>query len=103
MRSTGYFKGTVTPKSQLHCVKTEQLSHAGLTVSLFFSHKDEYVEHEQASLKQLYQAKVPYSLISSFHSDFCRLDFVFMASESIRFVVFLAQHMHVYVDGRATL
>lgn len=31
---------------------------ADLTESLFSSHKDEYPEHEQASLKQLYQAKV---------------------------------------------
>lgn len=30
----------------------------GLTESLFSSHKDEYLEHEQASLRQLYQAKV---------------------------------------------
>jgi hypothetical protein len=30
----------------------------GLTESLFSSHKDEYPEHEQASLRQLYQAKV---------------------------------------------
>lgn len=29
-----------------------------LTESLFSSHKDEYPEHERASLKQLYQAKV---------------------------------------------
>ncbi|KAL9385392.1 hypothetical protein Peur_022402 [Populus x canadensis] len=30
----------------------------GLTESLFSSHKDEYPEHEQASLRQLYQAKM---------------------------------------------
>lgn len=31
---------------------------SGLTESLFLSHKDDYPEHEQASLRQLYQAKV---------------------------------------------
>ena len=31
---------------------------SGLTESLFSAHKDEYPEHEQASLRQLYQAKV---------------------------------------------
>ena len=30
----------------------------GLTESLFSAHKDDYPEHEQASLRQLYQAKV---------------------------------------------
>ncbi|RVX10086.1 Exocyst complex component SEC10a [Vitis vinifera] len=30
----------------------------GLTESLFLAHKDEYPEHEQASLRQLYQAKM---------------------------------------------
>ena len=30
----------------------------GLTESLFSSHQDEYPEHEQASLTQLYRAKV---------------------------------------------
>lgn len=33
---------------------------SGLTESLFSAHKEEYPEHEQASLKQLYQAKVYY-------------------------------------------
>ncbi|KAF7139382.1 hypothetical protein RHSIM_Rhsim07G0010700 [Rhododendron simsii] len=30
----------------------------GLTESLFTAHKDEYIEHEQASLRQLYKAKM---------------------------------------------
>ena len=34
------------------------LNVSGLTESLFSAHKEDYPEHEQESLKQLYQAKV---------------------------------------------
>lgn len=37
---------------------------SGLTESLFSSHKEEYPEYEQASLTQLYKAKV-FAMISS--------------------------------------
>lgn len=39
------------------------LSNTGLTESLFLTNKDEYPEHEQASLKQLYHAKVIFIII----------------------------------------
>ncbi|CAM8949738.1 unnamed protein product [Rhodiola kirilowii] len=42
----------------LRAVGCGDLDIEGLTESLFLSHKDEYVEHEQASLRQLYQAKM---------------------------------------------
>ncbi|KAF9594498.1 hypothetical protein IFM89_031616 [Coptis chinensis] len=42
----------------LRAVGCGDLDVEGLTESLFLSHKDEYPEHEQASLKQLYQAKM---------------------------------------------
>ncbi|CAH2072908.1 unnamed protein product, partial [Thlaspi arvense] len=42
----------------LRAVGCGDLDVEDLTESLFSSHKDEYPEHEQASLKQLYQAKV---------------------------------------------
>ncbi|XP_021644134.2 exocyst complex component SEC10b isoform X1 [Hevea brasiliensis] len=42
----------------LRAVGCGDLDVEGLTESLFSSHKDEYPEHEQASLRQLYQAKV---------------------------------------------
>ncbi|WCJ22707.1 exocyst complex component sec10 [Euphorbia peplus] len=42
----------------LRAVGCGDLDVEGLTESLFSSHKDEYPEHEQASLKQLYQAKM---------------------------------------------
>ncbi|KAH9626737.1 hypothetical protein KSS87_022051 [Heliosperma pusillum] len=42
----------------LRAVGCGDLDVEGLTESLFSAHKDEYPEHEQASLKQLYQAKM---------------------------------------------
>ncbi|XP_021887779.1 exocyst complex component SEC10b [Carica papaya] len=42
----------------LRTVGCGDLDVEGLTESLFSSHKDEYPEHERASLKQLYQAKM---------------------------------------------
>ncbi|KAK4804121.1 hypothetical protein SAY86_003938 [Trapa natans] len=42
----------------LRAVGCGDLDIEGLTESLFSSHKDEYPEHEQASLRQLYQAKM---------------------------------------------
>ncbi|CAN7068446.1 unnamed protein product [Brassica rapa subsp. trilocularis] len=42
----------------LRAVGCGDLDVEDLTESLFSSHKDEYPEHEQASLKQLYQAKM---------------------------------------------
>ncbi|XP_040986193.1 exocyst complex component SEC10b-like isoform X2 [Juglans microcarpa x Juglans regia] len=42
----------------LRTVGCGDLDVEGLTESLFSAHKDEYPEHEQASLKQLYQAKL---------------------------------------------
>ncbi|KAB5527139.1 hypothetical protein DKX38_020986 [Salix brachista] len=42
----------------LQAVGCGDLDVEGLTESLFSSHKDEYPEHEQASLRQLYQAKM---------------------------------------------
>ncbi|KAJ4843879.1 Exocyst complex component S10b [Turnera subulata] len=42
----------------LRTVGCGELDVEGLTESLFSSHKDEYPEHEQASLRQLYQAKM---------------------------------------------
>ncbi|XP_065859757.1 exocyst complex component SEC10b [Euphorbia lathyris] len=42
----------------LRAVGCGDLDVEGLTESLFSSHKDEYPEHEQASLKQLYKAKM---------------------------------------------
>nr|TKS06226.1 hypothetical protein D5086_0000125420 [Populus alba] len=42
----------------LRAVGCGDLDVEGLTESLFSSHKDEYPEHEQASLRQLYQAKM---------------------------------------------
>ncbi|KAF5182264.1 Exocyst complex component [Thalictrum thalictroides] len=43
---------------ELRAVGCGDLDVEGLTESLFLSHKDEYSEHEQASLRQLYQAKM---------------------------------------------
>ncbi|XP_052170300.1 exocyst complex component SEC10b [Diospyros lotus] len=42
----------------LRAVGCGDLDVEGLTESLFTAHKDEYIEHEQASLRQLYQAKM---------------------------------------------
>ncbi|OAY62237.1 exocyst complex component SEC10b isoform X2 [Manihot esculenta] len=42
----------------LRAVGCGDLDVEGLTESLFSSHKDEFLEHEQASLRQLYQAKM---------------------------------------------
>ncbi|KAJ6334576.1 hypothetical protein OIU78_011452 [Salix suchowensis] len=42
----------------LRSVGCGDLDVEGLTESLFSSHKDEYPEHEQASLRQLYEAKM---------------------------------------------
>ncbi|XAR54015.1 hypothetical protein NMG60_11028994 [Bertholletia excelsa] len=42
----------------LRAVGCGDLDVEGLTESLFTSHKDEYIEREQASLKQLYKAKM---------------------------------------------
>ncbi|KAJ8748978.1 hypothetical protein K2173_013417 [Erythroxylum novogranatense] len=42
----------------LRAVGCGDLDVEGLTESLFSSHKDEYSEHEQASLRQLYKAKM---------------------------------------------
>lgn len=42
----------------LRAVGCGDLDVEGLTESLFSAHKDEYPEHEQASLRQLYQAKI---------------------------------------------
>ncbi|KAI0519984.1 hypothetical protein KFK09_007449 [Dendrobium nobile] len=42
----------------LRAVGCGDLDVEGLTESLFSAHKDDYPEHEQASLRQLYQAKV---------------------------------------------
>ncbi|KAL0008423.1 hypothetical protein SO802_009925 [Lithocarpus litseifolius] len=42
----------------LRAVGCGDLDVEGLTESLFSAHKDEYPEHEQASLRQLYQAKM---------------------------------------------
>ncbi|OWM88169.1 exocyst complex component SEC10b [Punica granatum] len=42
----------------LRAVGCGDLDIEGLTESLFSSHKDEYPEHEQASLRQLYRAKM---------------------------------------------
>ncbi|KAG5538306.1 hypothetical protein RHGRI_019038 [Rhododendron griersonianum] len=41
----------------LRAVGCGDLDVEGLTESLFTAHKDEYIEHEQASLRQLYKAK----------------------------------------------
>lgn len=41
-----------------HALRETTSLATGLTESLFLVHKDEYPEHEQASLRQLYQAKV---------------------------------------------
>lgn len=43
---------------ELRAVGCGDLDVEGLTESLFSVHKDEYPEHEQASLRQLYQAKL---------------------------------------------
>nr|CAD1824490.1 unnamed protein product [Ananas comosus var. bracteatus] len=43
---------------ELRSVGCGELDIEGLTESLFLAHKDEYAEHEQASLKQLYDAKM---------------------------------------------
>ncbi|XP_043716679.1 exocyst complex component SEC10b-like isoform X2 [Telopea speciosissima] len=43
---------------ELRAVGCGDLDVEGLTESLFLGHKDEYPEHEQASLRQLYQAKM---------------------------------------------
>ncbi|CAL5397611.1 unnamed protein product [Camellia sinensis] len=43
---------------ELHAVGCGDLDVEGLTESLFTAQKDEYIEHEQASLRQLYKAKV---------------------------------------------
>lgn len=43
---------------ELRAVGCGELDVEGLTESLFLSHKDELPEHEQASLRQLYQAKM---------------------------------------------
>ncbi|KAG5538307.1 hypothetical protein RHGRI_019038 [Rhododendron griersonianum] len=42
----------------LRAVGCGDLDVEGLTESLFTAHKDEYIEHEQASLRQLYKAKM---------------------------------------------
>ncbi|GFY97371.1 exocyst complex component sec10 [Actinidia rufa] len=42
----------------LRAVGCGDLDVEGLTESLFTAHKDEYIEHEQASLRQLYKAKI---------------------------------------------
>ncbi|XP_043714993.1 exocyst complex component SEC10b-like isoform X2 [Telopea speciosissima] len=42
----------------LRAVGCGDLDIEGLTESLFLAHKDEYSEHERASLRQLYQAKI---------------------------------------------
>ncbi|XP_059650898.1 exocyst complex component SEC10b-like [Cornus florida] len=41
----------------LRAVGCGDLDVEGLTESLFLAHKDQYIEHEQASLRQLYKAK----------------------------------------------
>ncbi|XP_059635018.1 exocyst complex component SEC10b-like isoform X2 [Cornus florida] len=42
----------------LRAVGCGDLEVEGLTESLFLAHKDQYIEHEQASLRQLYKAKM---------------------------------------------
>ncbi|XVE84717.1 hypothetical protein DITRI_Ditri17bG0035800 [Diplodiscus trichospermus] len=49
----------------LRAVGCGDLDVEGLTESLFSAHKDEYPEHEQASLRQLYQAKLEELLAES--------------------------------------
>lgn len=49
----------------------------GLTESLFSAHKEEYSEHERASLKQLYQAKVCIDCICLLILNYCSRFFAF--------------------------
>ncbi|XP_004306734.1 PREDICTED: exocyst complex component SEC10 [Fragaria vesca subsp. vesca] len=57
MLAVGYEKTQELAKD-LRAVGCGDLDVEGLTESLFSAHKDGYPEHEQASLKQLYQAKM---------------------------------------------
>lgn len=57
MLAVGYEK-TQELARDLRAVGCGDLDVEGLTESLFSAHKDGYPEHEQASLKQLYQAKM---------------------------------------------
>ncbi|KAK7275490.1 hypothetical protein RIF29_16609 [Crotalaria pallida] len=54
--------------ADLRAVGCGDLDVEGLTESLFSSHKDEYPEYEQASLRQLYKAKME-ELQAESHSD----------------------------------
>ncbi|XP_078436856.1 exocyst complex component sec10 [Wolffia australiana] len=52
------YEKTLELAKDLRSVGCGDLDAEGLTESLFLSHKDEYLEHEQASLRQLYVAKM---------------------------------------------
>ncbi|CAA7394210.1 unnamed protein product [Spirodela intermedia] len=52
------YEKTYELAKELRSVGCGDLDVEGLTESLFLAHKDEYHEHEQASLKQLYRAKM---------------------------------------------
>lgn len=52
------YEKTQDLSKELHSVGCGDLDVEGLTESLFLAHKDDYPEHEQASLRQLYQAKI---------------------------------------------
>lgn len=50
----------------LNALQRNFLYLSGLTESLFLAYKDEYPEHEQASLRQLWQAKVLFFPVLSY-------------------------------------
>ncbi|XP_031480056.1 exocyst complex component SEC10b [Nymphaea colorata] len=52
------YEKTLELSKELRAVGCGDLDVEGLTESLFIAHKDEYPEYEQASLRQLYQAKM---------------------------------------------
>lgn len=52
------YEKTQDLSKELHSVGCGDLDVEGLTESLFLAHKDDYPEHEQASLRQLCQAKM---------------------------------------------
>lgn len=53
-----HFRYTYVISNYFYCPDIPDLDGAGLTESLFIDHKDMYIEYEQASLRQLYKAKV---------------------------------------------
>ena len=65
---------------------TSIFCYSGLTESLFLAHKDEYPEHEQASLGQLYHAKVCVNQIFSVNHVKHKLELALVDSLSVNYI-----------------